>query len=70
MRDFDVKLNTTTINNIKAYFGIELAIFIGTLTVNSPIRRIDFQVMQIDTLFLLCLQDMNRLGIYLNNLKD
>ena len=70
MRDFDAKLDTTTTSNIKAYFGIKLATFIDKLTIDSPIGRINFHVMQTDILFLLCLQDMNRLGIYLNNLKD
>ena len=70
MRDFDAKLDTTTANSIKAYFGIGSATSIGSLTVNSSAGRIDFHVMQTDILFLLYLQDMNRLGIYLNNLKN
>ena len=37
---------------------------------DSPIGRVDFHVVQADTPFLLCLRDMDRLGIYLNNLKD
>ena len=70
MREFNVKLDTTTAGNIKAHFGIGSATSIEKLTIESPIGRIDFHVMRIDTPFLLCLQDMDRLGIYLNNLKD
>ena len=70
MRDFNAKLDTTTTNSINAHFEIESATSIEKLTINSPIDRIDFHVMRIDTLFLLCLQNINKLGIYLNNLKN
>ena len=70
MRDFDAKLDTITADNIKTYFEIKLAISIDKLTVKSPVNRIDFHVMQTNILFLLCLQDINKLRIYLNNLKD
>ena len=70
MRDFNAKLDTTTTSNIKAYFGIKLVTFIGKLTIYSLVNRINFHIMQTNILFLLCLQDMNRLGIYLNNLKN
>ena len=45
MRDFDVKLNTITTNNIKTYFEIKLAIFIDKLTIESLVDRIEFHVM-------------------------
>ena len=70
MRDFDIKLDTTIANSIKTYFEIKSATSIDSLTVNFSTNRIDFHVIQIDTLFLLCLQDINRLEIYLNNLKN
>ena len=44
MRDFDAKLDTTTTNNIRTYFGIELAILIDKLTIEFSINRIDFHV--------------------------
>ena len=44
MRDFNAKLNITIINNIKTYFEIKLTTFIDTLTINFPIKRIDFQI--------------------------
>ena len=55
MRDFDVKLDTTTTSSINAHFGIELATLIKKLTVDSSVNRIDFHVMRIDIFFLLCL---------------
>ena len=70
MRDFNVKLNIATINSINVYFEIELATLIDKLTIDFPVNRVDFYIMQIDTSFLLYLQDMNKLEIYLNNIKD
>ena len=70
MRDFDAKLDTTITNSIKTHFEIKSATSIDSLNINSPANRIDFYIMQIDILFLLYLQDINRLRIYLNNLKN
>ena len=70
MRDFDTQLDVIFADSITVHFGIETAILIGKLTVDSFIDRIDFHVMKTDISFLLCLQDINRLEIYLNNLKD
>ena len=55
MREFHVDLNTTTAGSINAYFGIGLTISIGIITVDSPIGRILFHVMEVETLFLLYL---------------
>ena len=70
MREFDTQLNITFAESITAHFGIETAASMRKLTINSSINRIDFYVMQTNTSFLLCLQDINKLNVYLNNLKD
>ena len=70
MREFNTQLNVVFAGSIIAHFGIKIAASIGKLIVDSSIGRIDFHVMQTDTSFLLCLQDMNKLRVYLNNLKD
>ena len=44
MRDFDAKLDITTINNIKTYFEIKSAIFIDKLTIYLFVNRIDFHI--------------------------
>ena len=44
MRDFDVKIDTITTNNIKTYFEIKLAIFIDKLIVKSLVNLIEFHV--------------------------
>ena len=70
MREFNKQLNITFAGSIIVHFGIEIAASIETLTVDSLINRIDFYIMQTNISFLLCLQDMNKLSVYLNNFKD
>ncbi len=70
MKEFNAQLDVTIAGSITAHFGIGTAASIGKLSVDSPVGRVHFHVMQTDTPFLLCLQDMDRLGIYLNNLRD
>ncbi len=70
MREFNAHLDVTSAGSITAHFGIGTAASIGKLSVDSPVGRVDFHVMEADTPFLLCLQDMDRLGIYLNNFRD
>ena len=70
MREFNAQLNVASAGNIIAHFEIKTTASIEKLTVDSSIDRIDFYVMQTNTPFLLCLQNINKLRIYLNNLKD
>ena len=70
MREFNKQLNIISAESITAHFEIEIITFIEKLTVNSLIDRIDFYMMQTNISFLLCFQDMNKLRVYLNNLKD
>ncbi|TQN64414.1 hypothetical protein CSHISOI_11408, partial [Colletotrichum shisoi] len=42
----------------------------GTITVDTPLGSIDFHVVPVNTPFLLCLRDMDRLRIQFDNLKD
>ena len=44
MRVFDVKLDTTTADNIKTHFEINSAIFINNLTIDFSINRINFHI--------------------------
>src|SRR6266516_5383117 len=43
---------------------------IGTVRVDTPIGTIIFHVLETPTPFLLCLADMDRLGVYFDNTKD
>jgi hypothetical protein len=40
------------------------------VTLQSPIGRIQFYIVQADTLFLLCLADIDSLQVYYNNIKN
>jgi hypothetical protein len=44
--------------------------FLGTVAVETPFGTIRFAVMLINTPFLLCLANMNRCGIYFNNINN
>ena len=56
-------INTTTASTVRAHFDIGQTISISTINVESPIGIITFYVVMADTLFLLCLQDMDKLGV-------
>ena len=70
MREFNTQLNVAFAESIIVHFEIKTAASIGKLIIDSLIDRIDFYMMQTNTSFLLYLQNMNKLRIYLNNLKD
>ena len=70
IREFNAQLNIAFVENIIVYFGIKTTASIGKLTIDSFIDRIDFHIMQTNISFLLYFQNMNKLKIYLNNLKD
>jgi hypothetical protein len=46
-------------------FGKGTTIIEGTIQVSTPLGSITFYVVPADTLFLLCIQDMDKLGAYL-----
>jgi hypothetical protein len=51
-------------------FGKGSASTEGTIQVPTPLGEITFHVVPADTPFLLCIQDMDRLGAYLQNLEN
>lgn len=42
----------------------------GSITIETPIGKVESHIVQADTPFLLCLSDMNRLKAYLNNVDN
>jgi hypothetical protein len=63
----DVKLNTKTAgSNIR--FDIGNTLILGFVDLNIPLEIITFHIVGVNTPFLLCLNDLNRLRIYFNNL--
>jgi hypothetical protein len=55
---------------VKVQFGIGTTTSIGSLTIQTPIGRVEFHIVQADTPFLLCLTDMDKLEVYYNNLTN
>ena len=51
-------------------FGIGSTSSIGSILVTTPIGTAEFHIVEADIPFLLCLADMDRLKVYVNNLKD
>jgi hypothetical protein len=45
-------------------------ISLGITKIKTPIRTITFYILDTPTPFLLCLTDIDRLGIYLDNTRD
>ncbi|POS82128.1 hypothetical protein EPUL_006743, partial [Erysiphe pulchra] len=64
------KVDKSTAGAITAQFGIGRTTSIGSINILTPIGNVTFHVVNADTPFLLCLQDMDSLKIYYNNLRD
>ena len=66
-----VELDKQTAGQASIKFGKGSSVTsIGTTTVKTPIGIITFHVLDTPTPFLLCLADMDRLGVYLDNTRD
>ena len=51
-------------------FNKGTVIFFSIIRVKTPLGYITFYIIPINTPFLLCIKDMNKLGIKLNNFKN
>ena len=63
-------INTMQIRAINIQFSIGLTALIKSVKVKTLIGLVDFYVVKVDTPFLLCLADMDRLQVYYNNVMD
>ena len=63
-------INTSTAGTVKVQFGIGCAASIGSIILKTPIGEIEFHFVKADTPFLLSLSDMDKLGIYYNNVQN
>src|SRR6266705_3649334 len=64
----DIDITQTGAVNVQ--FGIVLTASIGSVAVKTLIGLVDFHVVKVDTPFLLCLADIDRLQVYYNNTMD
>lgn len=65
-----IQVNKEKSGAVNVQFDIGPTSFIGSLLLDIPIRIIEFHVVEADTPFLLCLEDMNKLNVYFNNLEN
>ncbi len=65
-----LQIDTATAGKHKIKFGKGEAISQGTVNVDTPIGIITFYVVPANTPFLFCLQDIDRLGVKLDNLEN
>src|SRR6266700_8145517 len=63
-------IDTTQTGAVNVQFGIGLTALIRLVAVKTPIGLVDFHIVKVDTPFLLCLADINRLQVYYNNTTD
>ena len=69
----DIKYTTIDISKVGAIyvqFGIGSILSMGFVFIQTPIGHIKFYIVKADTLSLLCLADMDRLGVYFNNIDN
>ena len=68
--DASTKLDVSTKGKVNVQFGIGSTSSIGSTWVTTPIGKTEFHIVEVDTPFLLCLADMDRLQVYFNNLDN
>ena len=69
----DIKYTTIDISEagaIHVQFSIGSILSTGFVLIQTSIRHIKFYIVKADTLFLLCFADMDRLGVYFNNINN
>ena len=67
---FRGSINVSIARTISAHFIIRGSTLIRSILVPTPIGQALFYVLKADTLFLLCLQDIDQLGVYYNNMTN
>ncbi|POS84537.1 hypothetical protein EPUL_004867 [Erysiphe pulchra] len=68
--NIDTHINTSKGKSTNIKFGIGITTPIGTLGIYTAFGYIEFFVVKADTPFLFSLQDMDRLGVYYNNVEN
>ncbi len=68
--DNNTDINTMQTRAVNIQFGISLTELIRLVIVKTLIGLVDFHIIKVDTPFLLCLADIDRLQVYYNNVTD
>ena len=65
-----IQLNKIKTRAVNVQCGIGTTFSIGLLLLDILIDIIEIHVIEADTSFLLCLEDMDKLNVYFNNLEN
>jgi len=68
--DNSVQVDQSTAGQHTIRFGKGTAISLGTVTIQILLGPITFHVVPANTLFLFCIEDIDRLGVKLDNLEN
>jgi hypothetical protein len=66
--DPTILVNSSITRNYRIKFGVGEILFFGTIQVDIQLGNIMFYMLPTNTLFLFYLQDIDRIGVKLNNL--
>ena len=66
----EIVINLAKIETVYVQFDIKSISFIKFIIITICIDQIKFYVVKIDTFFLLCLTDFDRLNVYYNNINN
>jgi hypothetical protein len=69
-KDLSIQIDTSTAGSNTIRFGKGTATVKGIVRVPTPLGTINFYVVPTNTPFLLCLQDMDAMGVRFDNLKN
>jgi hypothetical protein len=68
--DNSVALDESTKGQVTVYFSIGSSTSISSAVIETPIGQVQFHIMLSKTLFLLSLDDIDKLRVYFNNLTN
>jgi hypothetical protein len=68
--DPTILVDNSIAGNYRIKFGAREALFLGTIQVNTQLGNIMFHMLPTNTPFLFCLQDIDRIGVKLDNLQN
>lgn len=66
--DTSVQLNKNTARLVNLIFRIGSIVFIGSIYLDTPLEQITFYIVPVNTLFLLCLADIDKYRAFFKNI--
>lgn len=68
--DDSIHLDQTTAGSTNFTFGIGSTPSIGSISLDTPLGKVIFHIVAVNTPFLLCLADLDKLGAFFDNTKN